>query len=107
MKNKMIKGVWIDADTQSITPKSIKNDLNGYYDLLKCSMIERVAITGKVDMIIDEEGMYRQDKGFNWGGYQYFGSAFIVESNLDTGDWVDLTEPDKFKSMIEDRVSFW
>ena len=107
MKNNTIKGVWIDADSQTITPKEIKNELHGYYDLLKCSMIERVAITGRVDMIVDEEGMFTQDKGFNWGGYQYYGSAFIVESNLETGDWVDLTEPERFKDMIEDRVSFW
>jgi hypothetical protein len=54
------KGFLIDADNRSVTEVESTGDFKEFYELLGCSIVQRVTFTdhGSDDIWLDEEGMY-------------------------------------------------
>lgn len=86
------KAVFIDAHNQSVTEVEIPREerLQALYKQLGCSMVERTTIDPNHDLIIDEEGLFKQDNpAFAIGGYMFVGDALIMGVDIESGEWTD------------------
>ena len=92
-----IKAIKIDVQPPfpSIYPIEMENNLEGIYSAVGCDTFERVNISEKEDLLIDEEGLL---KDYNWGfcftsrfgTVQIMGNGIIVGFNED-GDYIDCS----------------
>ena len=76
MEKKSHKAVFIDVQNQSISEVEVPKEdrLNALYELLGCTMVERTTIDPDHDLIIDEEGLFKEDnRSFAMGGYMESG----------------------------------
>ena len=86
------KAVFIDAHNQSVTEVEIPREerLQALYKQLGCSVVERTTIDPNHDLIIDEEGLFKQDNpAFAIGGYMFVGDALIMGVDIESGEWTD------------------
>lgn len=86
------KAVFIDAHNQSVTEVEIPREerLQALYKQLGCSIVERTTIDPNHDLIIDEEGLFKQDNpAFAIGGYMFVGDALIMGVDIESGEWTD------------------
>lgn len=91
MAKQFDKAVFIDVENQSISEVEVPKEerLQALYEILNCSVVEKLTIGGNNDLIIDEEGLFKQDnKSFAIGGAMFVGNALIMGYN-DDGDWCD------------------
>ena len=92
MKKLADKAVFIDAHNQSVTEVEIPREerLQALYKQLGCSIVERTTIDPNHDLIIDEEGLFKQDNpAFAIGGYMFVGDALIMGVDIESGEWTD------------------
>lgn len=92
MKQETIKGILIDPDKQEVRQVEFPNKLEGYYELLDCDLIDRVAFDDYNDLIVDDEGLYKgHDTLFSIEGLEghYVGKAVIVGVDFKEGEWKD------------------
>jgi len=92
-----IKAIKIDVQTTfpSIYLIEMENDLDGIYEAVGCDIFERVNISGKEDLLIDEEGLLKDYKwGFSFtsefGAMPIMGNGVIVGFNED-GEYIDCS----------------
>jgi len=53
-------------------------------------MVQRTTIDPNHDLIIDEEGLFKEDNpSFAMGGYMFVGSALIMGVDVESGEWSD------------------
>ena len=94
MKQEIIKGIVIDPNTQTVEEVQVQNNLEGYYELLGCDLIDRVAVDDYNDLIVDDEGLYKSPEVFfsidGVEGY-YVGKSVIVGVNEREGEWTDTS----------------
>jgi hypothetical protein len=86
------KAVFIDVHNQSVSEIMVprENRLQELYDVLGCSMVQRTTIDPSHDLIIDEEGLFKEDNpAFAMGGYMFVGNALIMGVDLESGEWTD------------------
>jgi len=86
------KAVFIDAHNQSVSEVEIPREerLQALYKQLGCSVVERTTIDPNHDLIIDEEGLFKQDNpAFAIGGYMFVGDALIMGVDIESGEWTD------------------
>ena len=86
------KAVFIDAHNQSVSEVEIPREerLQALYKQLGCSIVERTTIDPNHDLIIDEEGLFKQDNpAFAIGGYMFVGDALIMGVDIESGEWTD------------------
>lgn len=99
---KEITGILIDANNQQCHTLTIKDELETYYELLDCSIIDIVErkINNKVFCVIcDDEGLlgaypipsahYKTD-----GNLAFVGNLFIVNQADENGELQSLTKED-------------
>ncbi len=94
MEKKSHKAVFIDVLNQSISEVEVPQEdrLNALYELLGCTMVERTTIDPDHDLIIDEEGLFKEDnRSFAMGGYMFVGNALIMGVDSEAGEWIDHT----------------
>jgi len=92
MENSFNKAVFIDVHNQSVSEVQVPKEdrLNELYAVLKCSMVQRTTIDPNHDLIIDEEGLFKEDNpSFAMGGYMFVGSALIMGVDVESGEWSD------------------
>lgn len=92
MKKLADKAVFIDAHNQSVSEVEIPREerLQALYKQLGCSIVERTTIDPNHDLIIDEEGLFKQDNpAFAIGGYMFVGDALIMGVDIESGEWTD------------------
>lgn len=86
------KAVFIDVHNQSVSEIMVprENRLQELYDVLGCSMVQRTTIDPSHDLIIDEEGLFKEDNpAFAMGGYMFVGNALIMGVDIESGEWTD------------------
>lgn len=59
MKPETVRGILIDPDKQEVKEVTFSNNLEGYYELLGCDLIDRVSIDDRHDLVVDDEGLYK------------------------------------------------
>ena len=92
MEKTFDKAVFIDVHNQTISEVEVRREegLQALYDQLGCTMVQRTTITPDHDLIIDEEGLFKEDNpSFAMGGYMFVGSALIMGVNPEEGEWID------------------
>lgn len=87
-------GILIDPDTQEVTDIEFPGGLHAYYELLDCDLIDRYPYDDDNDIVLDDEGLYKNHENFfsiEIEGTPYFfvGKSVIVGVNHDNGDWTD------------------
>lgn len=90
MEEKKITGVLLDVNTQRVKPVTVNDDLQEYYKILGCDLIEIVArkIAGRTFLIVcDEEGTLKEKpviSGLDTGFHPALvGSLFICKPGED------------------------
>lgn len=86
------KAVFIDAHNQSVSEVEIPREerLQALYKQLSCTMVQRTTIDPNHDLIIDEEGLFKEDNpAFAIGGYMFVGDALIMGVDIESGEWTD------------------
>ena len=53
-------GVLIDPFTKTITEIEVENDLHVWYKLLDCELVDVIRLTARVDLWIDDEGLFKE-----------------------------------------------
>ena len=94
MKPENVKGILIDPDKQEVKEVTFPNNLDGYYELLDCELIDRVSIDDNHDLVVDDEGLYKgHETAFSVVGVEgmFVGKAVIVGVNPEEGEWIDCT----------------
>lgn len=103
MKQKKITGFLIDVKSQIARRVETPDELEAYYSLLHCSMIEIhpviVGTNGKIyDCICDEEGNFVDDQRIsaldNFGNVVFVGSLLIVGTADEEGELQSLNDED-------------
>jgi len=92
MEKTFDKAVFIDVQNQSITEVEVPREerLKALYNQLDCTMVQRTTIDPDHDLIIDEEGLFKEDNpSFAMGGYLFVGNALIMGVNPEEGEWID------------------
>ena len=92
MEQETIKGILIDPDNQEIKWVEFPNNLEGYYKLLDCELIDRVAFDDYNDLVVDDEGLYKgHNTFFSIDGLEghYVGKSVIVGVDLKEWEWTD------------------
>lgn len=103
MKQKKITGFLIDVRSQIARRVETPDELEAYYSLLHCRMIEIhpviVGTNGKIyDCICDEEGTFVDDQRIsaldNFGNVVFVGSLLIVGTADEEGELQSLNDED-------------
>jgi hypothetical protein len=84
-----ITAIKIDPINQTITNIELdkKNLLKTMYAEMNCNLVDKVNLTEHNDLIIDDEGLFKEDNGkFELAGYIFRGTALIVGHH--EGEWV-------------------
>ena len=92
MEKTFDKAVFIDVHNQTISEVEVPREerLQALYDQLGCTMVQRTTINPDHDLIIDEEGLFKEDNpSFAMGGYMFVGNALIMGVIPEEGEWVD------------------
>lgn len=101
MKQETIKGILIDPIYQEVKWVEFPNNLEGYYKLLDCDLIDRVAFDDYNDLVVDDEGLYKgHDTFFSISGLEghYVGKAVIVGVDFKEGEWINaVIDEDKLR----------
>jgi hypothetical protein len=99
-----ITAIKIDPINQTITNIELdkKNLLKTMYAEMNCNLVDKVNLTEHNDLIIDDEGLFKEDNGeFELAGYIFRGTALIVGHH--EGEWVPCNID---KDVIVDKVVF-
>lgn len=86
------KAVFIDAHNQSVSEVEVPREerLQAIYKQLSCTIVQRTTIDPNHDLIIDEEGLFKEDNpAFAIGGYMFVGDALIMGVDIESGEWTD------------------
>ena len=65
MKEKYINAVLVDVDEGTFRPIRVRNNINAFYEALKCDLIDIVCRDfhgSKLDIICDDEGLLDEEK---------------------------------------------
>ena len=102
-----IRGYYINPVTGEHGERIVEDNLNSYYNLLDCNMIDIVsrkigARTRKYyEIVCDDEGLLRSDARISaindMGGTMLVGSLFITGSVSAEGELTSLTDADVAK----------
>lgn len=87
--SRKIKGILIDPDTQTLKEVEFDSDLQSYYDLMDCTIVDRIAYDDNHDVVVDDEGLLKDPKNFFMiSGYEGLlaGKAIIVGVGVDPDD---------------------
>lgn len=95
-----MKGILIDPDEQRVRIVDLgKGELKDFYRVLSCDLIDRVSFNDNNDLVVDDEGLFKNHKIFyrivGVPGH-YVGKTVIVGVNREQGEWADpigLDEP--------------
>ena len=112
MKLETVNGILIDPGKQEVKKVTFPNNLEGYYKLLGCDLIDRVSIDDNNDLIVDDEGLFKgHETAFSVVGVEgmFVGKSVIVGVNPEEGEWIDCTLTDVkvqfYKKKEEDEDS--
>ena len=104
--NKKINAIFINAEKGEITDIVMGNDLQSFYETIKCDLIECVSLNANHDLVFDEEGALKETPyGFLMPGGQFiYGNAVIVGVNHNNGKFKSVDKKfnaDFFKQHIK------
>ena len=88
-----MKAIKIDCEKQQVYEVELdkKNLLKSMYAEMNCDLVDKVSINTDNDLVIDEEGLLKEDNGaFDLLGYQFRGTALVVGYDGE-GNWIDTT----------------
>jgi hypothetical protein len=80
------KGIFIDSENKTITEKEVSSS-EDIYKLLKIRLFDVVQISHNADLIVDDEGLLKENYYFQYGDSQLAGNGLVVGLHHDTGDW--------------------
>jgi hypothetical protein len=101
-----IKAVFVNSEKGEITDIVIGNDLQSFYNTIKCDLIECVSLNASHDLVVDEEGALKETPyGFLMPGGQFiYGNAVIVGIDNNNGKFKSVDKKfnaDFFKKYIK------
>lgn len=86
--------ILIDPFKQEVKEINLNKDnlLQELYDTIGCTTVERVGMQGGIDLIIDEEGLFKSSPAFMMGeNMMLHGRAVLVDVDIEEGEWIDST----------------
>jgi hypothetical protein len=98
-KSKYIKGIFINVYEHSVSEHLFKKkpqggiDLKEVYHVIDCDLVERAPLSNygffdeDHDLLMDEEGLFKQTPGFFLSKVFVMGNAVIFGVNWEQGDW--------------------
>lgn len=87
-----MRAILIDPFKQEVKEINLnkENLLQELYDTIGCSYVEKVSIGRNIDIIVDEEGLYKETPAFQFGPQIVLhGRAVIVNVDVEEGEWID------------------
>lgn len=87
-----MRAILIDPFKQEVKEINLdkENLLQELYNTIGCSCVEKVYIARSIDIIVDEEGLYKETPAFQFGPQMILhGRAVIVNVDREEGEWID------------------
>lgn len=100
---KTLRAFYIDPETNTAEPRTIEDNLDAFYALLRCRTVDivtrKIGIRGRAfDIICDDEGTFADDPKIsaidNLGRAMLVGALLIVGPADDDGELTSLTSGD-------------
>ena len=90
----VMKAIFINAENGTVTDIEMGNDLQSFYNVIKCDLIECIRLNVSHDLVIDEEGTLKQiPYGFSLPGLPFIhGNAVIVGVDNNNGKFVSVNK---------------
>lgn len=82
------KGIFIDSENQTITETEVSS-LEDIYKLLKIRLFAVVRLDDNADLIVDDEGLLKDNHVFRYYTTRLAGNGLVVGLNKETGEWED------------------
>lgn len=86
-----MRAIVIDPFKKEVKEVNLNKDnlLQDLYNTIGCTTVESVGLKGGVDVIVDEEGLFKSSPAFMLGPIvTLHGRAVIVNVNEEEGEWI-------------------
>lgn len=80
------KGIFIDSENKTITEREVSSS-EDIYKLLKIRLFDVVQVSHNADLIVDDEGLLKDNYCFKYGNTILAGNGLVVGVHHKTGSW--------------------
>lgn len=102
MSKKLLRGVLVDVEKETVSVVEIPDELDEFYRILNCSCIDivlrRIGGRKRYNIVCDDEGLYKDPQKIsaidNMGQAQLVGNLFIVGGTDQDGNLLSLWDSD-------------
>lgn len=100
MAKKLLRGVLVDVENETVGIVEIKDELDEFYRILNCTCIDitvrRIGSNKQYRIVCDDEALCKGEPKISavdyYGQVQLCGNLFIVGGEIDDGNLTSLTE---------------